>query len=443
MTTHTPPTSVAVVPGSRTARRPAAGLHRRLRRRGRARFAMAPRGRHEARRPGLGRRHWTGAPTLAVDLGPKAVVDDLVYVGSVWDGELRLTAKTKKLEDRPVFKTQLGDDPRIKKPEDGEKPPALEGFDGGDKNFVLAGIAARDGVIVCSMIRQNEVLLFDAKKGRSLGAVPVANPRGVAFDAKGRLLVLSGKPPWASPTDSAARLLRLPQGEIHGYTPGRSYKDEVVISEGLEDPRQVTIGCRGQLPHHRSRPVASSETLLAGRQAAPRDRPRWRAGGRHVRAEAHEQSERPRGRFARPALGRRGGQLSAPRLRLERMKGELERAFYGPTEYGGGGVLDPQDKTRFFYKGMEFKLDWEKGHRPARARLLAARSAAGGAWRALLAGYAAVSVTASAKEQSVLHQLLYAQSDWRRSCRLPLAGMTARRPISRQPWAMRGPGRCS
>lgn len=41
--------------------------------------------------------------------------------------------------------------------------------------------------------------------------------------------------------------------------------------------------------------------------------------------------------------------------------GELIRAFYGPTEYGGGGVLDPHDRTRFYYKGLAFKLDWDKG----------------------------------------------------------------------------------
>ncbi len=46
--------------------------------------------------------------------------------------------------------------------------------------------------------------------------------------------------------------------------------------------------------------------------------------------------------------------------------GELVNAFYGPGKYGGGGALDPMDKTKFYYaddgKGsMEFKLDWEKG----------------------------------------------------------------------------------
>ncbi|HEY0912064.1 MAG TPA: hypothetical protein VGD75_17725, partial [Bradyrhizobium sp.] len=34
---------------------------------------------------------------------------------------------------------------------------------------------------------------------------------------------------------------------------------------------------------------------------------------------------------------------------------------YGPAEYGGGGSLDSGDKSRFYYRGMRFKLDWEKG----------------------------------------------------------------------------------
>jgi hypothetical protein len=45
--------------------------------------------------------------------------------------------------------------------------------------------------------------------------------------------------------------------------------------------------------------------------------------------------------------------------------GELVRAMYGPTWYGGGGSLDPRDRSRFFVHGdgggMEFKLDWDRG----------------------------------------------------------------------------------
>ncbi|MCX5684791.1 MAG: hypothetical protein NT049_14045, partial [Planctomycetota bacterium] len=41
--------------------------------------------------------------------------------------------------------------------------------------------------------------------------------------------------------------------------------------------------------------------------------------------------------------------------------GKLAAAFYGPPQYGGGGELDPKDKTRFYYNGMEFKIDLERG----------------------------------------------------------------------------------
>ena len=95
---------------------------------------------------------WTGAPTLAVDLGQDAVAEHLCYVGAVWEGELRLTAKTRSLGDQPVFKTKLGDDPRPQNPTD-PRPQLLKGFEGGDREFVLSAIAAHNGTIVCSLLR--------------------------------------------------------------------------------------------------------------------------------------------------------------------------------------------------------------------------------------------------------------------------------------------------
>jgi hypothetical protein len=41
--------------------------------------------------------------------------------------------------------------------------------------------------------------------------------------------------------------------------------------------------------------------------------------------------------------------------------GAFERAFYGPSEYGGGGTLDPQDANQFHYHGMTFALNWAEG----------------------------------------------------------------------------------
>src|SRR5204863_615946 len=49
------------------------------------------------------------------------------------------------------------------------------------------------------------------------------------------------------------------------------------------------------------------------------------------------------------------------RVSVWSLEGKLLRAVYGPAEYGGGGKIDPKDKTKFYYHGMEFRLDWEKG----------------------------------------------------------------------------------
>ncbi|WP_145090559.1 NHL repeat-containing protein [Anatilimnocola aggregata] len=42
--------------------------------------------------------------------------------------------------------------------------------------------------------------------------------------------------------------------------------------------------------------------------------------------------------------------------------GKFVREFYGNTHYGGGGVLDPADKSRLFYNHVEFAIDWQTGH---------------------------------------------------------------------------------
>ena len=61
------------------------------------------------------------------------------------------------------------------------------------------------------------------------------------------------------------------------------------------------------------------------------------------------------------------------RVSVWTLDGKLVRAFYGPGRYGGGGSLDPRDKTRFYYDGIEFKLDWKTGHERASRGLLPPR----------------------------------------------------------------------
>ncbi len=337
LTTHTPPTSMAFVPGSRTADgQPLIFMG--------AFVAEGGHGLQWLREDGtkLGGQgwiggNWTGAPTLAVDLGRNAVTDHLCYVGSIWEGELRLTAKTRKLTDQPVLKQKLI-------AEAGKKgtnaPPALEGFDGGDKINVLGGIAARDGLLICSLVRQDELLVVEILSGKITSRIALPNPRGLGFDAQGRLLALSGK--------QLVRFATL------------TSKPEAIVAKGLDDPRHVAIDASGNLfitdrgTTHQVKVFSPAGKLMStiGKPGVPSvgayeplhlNNPNGLAVDSQERVWVTEADNYPR------------------RVSVWSAKGKLERAFYGPTEYGGGGVLDPQDNTRFYYKGMEFKLDWKTG----------------------------------------------------------------------------------
>ena len=50
------------------------------------------------------------------------------------------------------------------------------------------------------------------------------------------------------------------------------------------------------------------------------------------------------------------------RISLWSLDGKWQQDFLGNTAYGGGGVLDPQDKSRLFYGPLEFSIDWTTGH---------------------------------------------------------------------------------
>jgi hypothetical protein len=342
LTTHTPPTSAAILPGSRTRDgQPLVFLG--------AYVAEGGHGLQWMHEDGtkLGGQHWiggawTGAPTIAVDTGDLAVPEHLCYVGSAWEGELRLTAKSTKFTDVPILKHQFGEEysPRPKKPSSVVAPPVIEGFDGGTRIWLLSGIAARDAEIVCSMLRQNELLVVDVQKNQITQHIPLDNPRGLAFDSRGRLLALSGK-----------KLVRFA---------ALTEKPQVVIDTGLEDPRHVALDSNDNLF------ITDRSTSHQVKKFSANFRPQGaigKPGEPSVGPYDPLHMNNPNG-LAVDSQSRvwvTEADSSPRRVSVWSVDGQLLRTFYGPTEYGGGGCLDPHDKTRFYYKGLEFKLDWDKG----------------------------------------------------------------------------------
>jgi hypothetical protein len=267
---------------------------------------------------------WTAAPYLAYDAGSRAVGDVYAYVGSAWEGELRLTALTKQA-DRPVVKYRF---------------PSKE-------TSVLTGLAVHDGILACSLPAQKRLLLVDAKAGKVLGEPAVDDPRGLAFDGRGRLLLLAGK--------------QLRRHEILlGAVPAALSAPQVLVSQGLEDPQHVTLDDRGDFyvsdrgQSHQVKVFSPAGQFLhtIGKPGAPRAGPYDPLRMNNPNGLAIDQ---------RRQLWVAETDYQPKRVSVWTLDGRLLKAFYGPAEYGGGGAIDPQDKTRFYYHGMAFKLDWEKG----------------------------------------------------------------------------------
>lgn len=135
---------------------------------------------------------------------------------------------------------------------------------------------------------------------------------------------------------------------------------ETLVSSGLEDPQGIALDGAGNLY------VSDRGTSHQVKVFAP--------DGKFVRAIGHSgvpkagpydvlHLNNPAGLTvdANDHLWVAENDFQPKRVSVWTLDGKLVNAFYGPSRYGGGGTLDPQDKTRFYYDGMEFKLDWVTG----------------------------------------------------------------------------------
>jgi hypothetical protein len=270
--------------------------------------------------------NWTGASHLARDAGEKAVKGITAYTAAGWEqdkdkkkGEIRLM-KISGTSAKPVV------------------PFKLENR----KDAEVSGLAAHNGILVASLPVLKQVAIIDVAGEKILGTPTLESPKGLAFDAQGRLLAISGK-----------SLLRftLSGGELG--------KPETVI-DALEDPQQVALDASGKL--YVSDLGASHQVKVFGADGkrvgsigtawkptvGPYDPNRLtNPNGVTISADGHvwvaEHDHQPK------------------RISVWTPDGKLVKAMYGPPQYGGGGSIDPKDKSRFYFNGMEFKIDWEQG----------------------------------------------------------------------------------
>ncbi len=280
---------------------------------------------------------WTGAPYLARDASPHAIPEHIVYVASVWEtgkasgnAELRLTAMTAKGE-QPIYREEWQlPGPRVSH----------------DDMFTsqISGVAANDGVLVAALKRLNKVVLVDATSKKRKGEQTINDLRGLAFDSQGRLLVLSGK-----------RLLRFAVNKD-----GALGQEQAVVTTNLEDPQHIVADVTGRYfisdggaSHQVKVFDASGKFQFAiGKKGTP-------AAGPYDEKQMRNPAGITLDNAAQLWVAERDEQPK--RVSVWKTDGTFVRAFYGPSEYGGGGTLDPKDASLFHYHGMSFALDWTKG----------------------------------------------------------------------------------
>ncbi|EDM27280.1 hypothetical protein LNTAR_21240 [Lentisphaera araneosa HTCC2155] len=214
-------------------------------------------------------------------------------------------------------------------------------------DYPVAGLAVYKKLAVISYSLRKELAFFDLSSGKQLSQPnfvhALEDPRGLAFDAKGNLFVLHAK--------------QLTQFKIDGK---KLVQVKVVNTKDLSDPQELIIDGNGDFyisdhgDAHQVKVFNTQGKLL--RTIGTAGKP---SVGKYDETKMHY----PMGLTLTSSgeLWVAEEDYQPKRVSIWSKEGTFKKAFYGSTEYGGGGKIDPLDKTRFYYFGMEFELDWEKG----------------------------------------------------------------------------------
>ncbi len=203
--------------------------------------------------------------------------------------------------------------------------------------FVLQHL---DGDPTDAITPSQRISVVDIATGKWERDIAVPEPKFPHFDNNGNLTVVSGK-----------QVVRV------NLTDGKIIP---LVEKGLDDPRGITFDAAGNLY------VADSKTNVIKVFSADfiPQKSLCTPGGRIVGAYDRNRIANPQGISidSKGHLWIAESDYQPKRTSLWTTGGKFLNEFIGPARYGAGGFIDGKDKSRFYYEGMEFSLDWKTGN---------------------------------------------------------------------------------
>ena len=291
---------------------------------------------------------WQGAHALARDAGKNSRAEMSAY-SAFYDGKVRIIGLPTDGKPSLVFAYQPPPTAG-----DADHPAGPMAYTRDDTNHI--GMAVYNGVCVVSLTPENKLLFVqtadkEGAPGKLIGTADLPSPSGLLVDDAGQLYAVTSN-------------------QVHRFdvdwTAGKLSNEQTVIGAagGLEDAHKLATDGQGHL--YVSDWGNSNQVKVFGLDGKL-ERSIGKAGPLQVGPYDPNGMTQPNG----IAISGDGHLWVAEcsylpkRCSIWSLDGTLLKDFIGPSPYAGGGILDPRDKTRFYFSPhsgcLEFKLDWDTG----------------------------------------------------------------------------------
>ena len=295
-------------------------------------------------------RGWNGGIALARDVGNSPNRDHIAYTVYVVNPSRDFGIKDPGAL-QPYILTKTGLKPLDK---------VTGGIQTHDAFRQLTSLAAYNGLLLLANPAANEIVAFDVRGDRTSPFATLKQPRlgAIAFEPDGHLLVST-------------------EGAIVRYTVENDWSSFrltdphlVVAAAGLQAPKQI-LESGGEI--YVTDWGTSHQVKVFDARSGKQVRTIGKPGGPQLGDYDEQRMAHPLGMCvdSKGVLWVAEEDYLPKRIsRWNAKTGQFLNAWYGPTQYGGGGFADPHDLTRAYYPSignpgsmglLEFKVDLASG----------------------------------------------------------------------------------